>query len=550
MSTLPYLLPHQMLAKQAQLMPDTVYLRQPVDRVYRDFSWSEVHDSALRLAASFYQLGLMAGDTVSILSKNTAEWLISDFAISMAGMVSAPIYVTAGEETIRHVIEHSEARAIIVGKLDDIAPAAAALTNSGLITIAMPYETLPCDHQMSQLIADTAPLENVAEQDLADVFSLVYTSGSTGKPKAAIVSFANIAYNATAVVALSETTGSDRLLSYLPLAHIAERAVIEHASLYSGASVSFVESLDTFAEDLRNTEPTFFFSVPRLWMKFQMGVLAKMPQHKLDVLLRIPIVRSMVKKKIKKQLGLSKANAVGSGTAPMSLATLQWFAALGIEISEGWGMTETGGLTISHHPFVKEKLGTIGRPLPGSTVKVSDQGEILVQSDGVIKAYYKDPEKTAEALRDGWLHTGDKGEIDAEGYVRITGRVKDIFKSAKGKYVVPVPIESLLFESTLIEQACVMGVGLAQPVAAVVLAEDIIAGMDRQQIEKSLTATLVAANQRLEGHEKLSHVVVCSAPWSIENGLLTPTLKIKRSQIEQQYHQAVSVASSHSVVWQ
>mgnify|MGYP000161393136 CR=1 FL=1 len=545
-----YVLPQEMLAKHAALTPDKVYLRQPVDRVVKEFTWKEVHDSALRMAAAFQRLGLRRGDKISILSKNVAEWFITDFAIGLAGMISAPIYPTAGEKTIAYVLEHSEAKVIVVGKLDDKAPAKAALSDRSIISVAMPYDTVDCDYQMEHLIASCSPLDNLAPPKLDDTFSLTYTSGSTGNPKGAVLSYRNIAYGALSMSKQASVTSEDRLLSYLPLAHIAERAIIEHASLYSGSSVTFVESLATFADDIQRTQPTFFLSVPRLWMKFQSGILSNIPQKKLDLLLAIPIVSGLIKNKIKRQLGLGKTRVFGSGTAPISLATLEWFRAIGIEISEGWGMTETAGTAVMNHPFRKEKMGTIGRPVDGTEIKISDNGEILVKGDGVIKAYYKEPEKTTETFKNGWLYTGDKGEFDAEGYLRITGRVKDIFKSGKGKYVVPVPIESLLFENTIIEQVCVMGSGLPQPVAAVVLTEGTSSGLTVAQVQESLDDTLILVNERLEGHEKLDRIIVAKEQWTIENGLLTPTLKIKRSELEDKYKDAISIETNDKVVWQ
>jgi len=545
-----YLLPHEMLAQHAKSMPNTVYLRQPISRVYKEFTWKEVYDSALKLASAFQNLGLKRGDKVSILSKNAAEWFIADFAISLAGMICAPIYYTAAEKTIAYILDHSEAKAVVIGKLDDVAPAKAALKDRSIITIAMPYETIECDYQMNELIQGNERLQDIPKPELDDIFTLTYTSGSTGNPKGAVLTYRNIAYGASSVKEQMGVSRADRLMSYLPLAHIAERAVIEHASLYAGATVTFVESLETFADDLRNVQPTFFFSVPRLWMKFQSGVLSNMTQKKLDSLLRIPIISGIVKNKIKTQLGLGKARFVGSGTAPISPATLEWFRRIGVEISEGWGMTETSGVSIMQSPFNKEKMGSIGKPLEGTEVKISEEGEILVKGDGIINTYHKEPEKTAETFKDGWLHTGDKGEFDADGYIRITGRVKDIFKSGKGKYVVPVPIESLLFENTLIEQVCVMGSGLPQPVAAVVLAEETSKNLTTDQIQQSLDDTLITVNSRLEGHEKLDRIIVTKDQWSIENGLLTPTLKIKRSELEDKYKEAISIETKEKVVWQ
>ncbi|MCG8609575.1 MAG: AMP-binding protein [Pseudomonadales bacterium] len=544
-----YPLPPQMLDKWARETPDKVYLRQPVNRVYREFTWSQVRDQVLRMANALKKLGLKPGDKVAIMSKNCAEWFIADFAITAAGMISAPIYFTASSKTIRFIIEHSEAKAVFIGKLDDTKPTIEGIPES-TIKIAMPYDTAPCDHSWDDLLKNNDPVEKSAQPELDDTFSLSYTSGSTGNPKAAVLTFRNVAYGAITPANELQVTQSDRLISYLPLAHITERALIEHMSLYSGATVTFVESLDTFAEDLRSANPSLFISVPRLWMKFQAGILAKLPQKKLDKLLKLPIIGSLVRNKVKKQLGLSNARLCGSGTAPISPAILEWYRKIGINISEGWGMTETTGLAVMQYPFRTEKLGTIGQAVNGTEIKISDAGEILVRGDGVVNGYYKDDEKTAETFVDGWLHTGDKAEMDADGCLRITGRVKDIFKSGKGKYVVPVPIESLLYENNMIEQMCVMGSGLPQPVAVVVLSEETTQGLSQEEIQSSLSDTLNSVNKRLEGHEKLDRIFVAKDPWTIENGLLTPTMKIKRNDLESLYAQAIAVESRDKVVWQ
>lgn len=542
-----YPVPYEMLRKWASETPDKIYLRQPVNRVYREKTWAQAHDEVLRLAAAFRAIGLKKGDVVAILGKNTAEWFISDFAIAAAGLIPAPIYFTAGADTIRYVLEHSEAKAIILGKLDDLEPARQGIPE-GIVKIAQPYETLPCDHQMTDLIARHGPLIDVNIPKMDDIFSLIYTSGTTGHPKGIVVTFRNIGYSSTTAVENLKYTENDRLISYLPLAHITERAMVQHVGLYNGCSVAFTENLDTFAEDVRKASPTIFISVPRLWMKFQSGILAKMPQRKLDRLLRIPILRGIVKKKIRTLLGLQSVRIAGSGAAPISPAVLEWFARLDIHITEGFGMSETSGLVTSNYPFRRSKIGTVGSPARGAKISISEDGELLIGGDCVVREYYKEPEKTAETFRGGWLHTGDKGEIDAEGCLKITGRVKDLFKTGKGKYVAPVPIESLIAENPHVEQICVMGYGLPQPVAVVVMGASIGDSRTVSAETTGLAETLKKTNARLEAHERLSHIIVAKDPWTIENGLLTPTLKIKRNVLEKKYADLIARPSSGSVV--
>ena len=545
-------LPMEMFARRAREKADQVYLRQPIDRVYNEITWAEAYDQTRRLASGLLSLGLQPGDKVAILSENCAEWFISDFAITMAGLISVPIYFTAGEKTIRYVLEHSEAKAIIVGKLTNYQAAQQAIEDD-FLTIGMPYDTLSCKQELTQLVADSEPLPEsaMASPDLGDMFSITYTSGSTGNPKGVVLTFKNIVYGGSSTANLMEGNHEERVISYLPLAHITERSLIEYASLYAGAQVTFVESLQTFVDDLKSARATFFLSVPRLWMKFQSGVLAKMPQKKLNRLLKIPVVNSMVRRKIKEQLGLSYVRNCGSGSAPISPAILDWYHRLGIEISEGWGMTELTGMATTQFPFRPDKIGTIGRAMDGLEVKTSEQGEIQVRGDAVFKEYYKNPEVTSETFTDdGFMRTGDKAEMDEEGYLRITGRVKDLFKSGKGKYVAPVPIESKLAVNQLIEQLCVMGSGLPQPVAVVVLSQEVAEGMSKEEISASLAETLESVNAQLEKHEVLGGIRIAAEPWTIDNGLLTPTLKIKRAELEEKYGNLIAESSQKVVVWE
>ena len=312
----------------------------------------------------------------------------------------------------------------------------------------------------------------------------------------------------------------------------------------------FADRLETFREDLKRANATLFVSVPRLWVQFQSGVHTKIPPTKLKLLLSLPLIGKRVAKKIRQELGLDQCRLIGSGSAPISPLTLRWYERLGINIGEGWGMSETTGLSCSNTPFDSRRVGTIGVPIPGTEMKLSDEGEILLRSPGLFTEYYKEPALTAEVFEaDGFFHTGDKGEWDDKlGAFRITGRVKDQFKSAKGKYVTPVPIEGKLSGNPLFEQICVMGSGLRAPVALTVLSAA-SQSMAREEIEHSLETTLGDVNETLESHEKMSNIFVVNDPWTIENDLLTPTLKIKRDQLESKYGKLISQPRDEKVVW-
>ena len=536
------------LAAWASKTPERTFLTQPFEGEVRDWTFQEAHDDAARFASALLSLGLERGDKVAILSKNCAEWMIADVAISMAGLVSVPIYPTAGADMIGYVLEHSEARAVIVGRLDDPAPARRAIP-PGVTTIGLRYPGMDCQHDWQTMIDDSQPIGQFYSPTSDEVMTILYTSGSTGQPKGVVISYGAYEYASTVGADTMEITSADRALSYLPLAHITERTVIAGPAFYSGYPLFFVDKLETFLTDLLRCEPTLFISVPRLWVQFQIGVHKKMPPEKLDRLLKIPFLGKRVARKVREGLGLGSARLIGSGSAPISPLTLRWYEKIGVNISEGWGMSETSGLACTNMPFRSEGIGTIGQPLPGTEMKLSDEGEVLIRSPGVFTEYYKQPDLTAEVFtNDGFFHTGDKADWneDIQAF-RITGRVKELFKSGKGKYVAPVPIEGKLAGNPLVDQVCVMGAGLRAPVA-VVVPSAAAAEMSRDDVAGSLEETLRAVNDMLESHEKLASVFVVDDPWTIENDLLTPTMKFKRDKLEARYADVIRQEGG-AIVW-
>ena len=543
-------LPLEMLYHWERQCPDRTYLRQTINREYVDFTWGEVADEARRMVTALRHLGLVAGDKVALLSKNCAQWFIADLAMQMGQYVSVPIYPTANVDTIEYVLRHSEAKAIFVGKLDDWKSQEAGVP-ADLLRIAFPYDTMPASHQWDDLLEAHEPIPDSPVQAPDSLLSLVYTSGSTGKPKGAMLSVERYAWSCEKLVETVSLSQADRGFSYLPLAHITERVYIYGGSLYGGATIAFPESLDTFIEDVKRCRPTVFISVPRLWAMFRIKIHEKLPQKKLELLLKIPFVSGLIKRKLQKGLGLDQARVLGCGSAPVAPALLEWYHSIGIEITEAWGMTENHAFSTLNYPFRADKIGTVGKAGPGVTIKISDEGEILCRCEGMMLGYYKDPEHSREAIdEEGWLHTGDMGKLDREGYLTITGRMKDVFKTAKGKYVAPVPIEGLLGQEPIIEQLCVIGYGMPQPVALVQLAESAMKG-DRNQVNAQLEAARNRVNEQLESHAKIRGILVVKSPWNIENGVLTPTMKIRRHLLEQKYADLGDAwSSSQSIIWE
>jgi long-subunit acyl-CoA synthetase (AMP-forming) len=544
-----YRLPLSQFRHQVATHANEPWLHQPIDRVFHTLTWGEVDEQARRIAAGLRAQGYERGDRIALLSKNCSEWFIADVAIMMAGMVSVPIYSTAGDKTIEHVLSHSESKAIFVGKLDSVEAANASIP-SDVLKIAFPYPSCTSDQAWTDWLANNEPLaeEAIAEFEAEDLMTIAYTSGSTGLPKGVALSFSNIGSSSYCSANNIEIKPGDRMMSYLPLAHITERAVVEWMAIYGNVQIFFTESLETFIADVRHARPSAFISVPRLWTKFQSQILASMPDKKLQFLLKVPFLGKRVAHKIREKLGLDQSRMFGSGSAPISPGILRWYERIGVEIAEGWGMTETSGLSCSSIPFDTRYVGTIGMPLSCVDMKLSDEGEVLIGGEAVFKYYYKNPEATAEAIKDGWFHTGDRGEINDLGCYRIIGRVKEQFKTSKGKYVAPVPIESMLGRNSDIDQVCVLGSGRKQPLAMVVLNEQ-HQGFS-EDMQNNLEATLNEVNAELESHQRLDHLIVCNEFWTIENDMLTPTLKIKRNKLEDRYGDYLHRDLSGKVIWE
>lgn len=539
--------PLAMLYKRESDTPNDHYMTQPMAQGPKEFSWVQTMTLARKVSARINTYRYPKGTRIAILGKNTAEWVIVDIAIMLSGHVSVPIFSTAGTETISYVLEHAECPMMFIGKLDNDTAATEAV-NDDLVTVGFPYPGTEAKVTWEEFI-DIEPLDKSPIPDLNDIMTIIYTSGSTGQPKGVVHTYKTICWAAQNSLNALSVSNQDRIMSYLPLAHITERVLVEFASFYSGMTLHFVESLETFTRDVKACQPTLFISVPRLWTKFQMGVLAKIPQKKLNFLLSIPIVGKQVAKKIRAELGFGSARLWASGSAPLAPSTVEWFNKIGVEISEGWGMTENSAYGTGSVPFRDDKIGAIGFAYDGVTIRIADNGEIQVKSPCNMVGYYKDEEKTEEVFTDDqYLRTGDKGRMDEDGYVFITGRLKDIFKTEKGKYVAPAPIEFKIMENSVVEQVCVTGTSLPQPIALLVLSEE-ARKYSKDSITQSLETTLISVNSSLESHARLDRIVIFKDEWSIENDLLTPTLKVKRHVIEDKFKLIIVANHASKVVW-
>ncbi|ASC57914.1 AMP-binding protein [Vibrio vulnificus] len=530
--------PSDMILKWAKERPHEVYLKQIINRQFVEFTYSEVADKALRLVTALKELGAEPGDRIALISKNCAEWFICDLAMMLGDYVSVPIFPTAGADTIEYCITHSESKILIAGKLDDAAATQKVIDDLvDVKSIALPYDSAPhCQYQFTTLILQSEPSTDRPQHDDDKLMSLVYTSGTSGLPKGAMLTYGAFSWSVQQLINHIGIHPNDRLFSYLPLAHITERVYIFGSSIMGGVPTAFPESLDTFIEDVKMQRPTLFISVPRLWTLFQQRIQDKLPQKRLNFLLKIPFVSGLIKKKLADGLGLDQARVLGCGSAPVSPALLAWYHSVGLNITEAWGMTESFAYSTLNYPFRADKIGSVGNAGPGIELKIAADDEIMVRGKGLFSGYYKNDIATQEAFdKEGWLHTGDIGRLDAEGYLTIQGRKKDTFKTAKGKFVSPVPIENKLFEYSRVEMMCLIGLGLPAPILLVVPHN--FPNFDRDRYERTTKRVIAKMNADLESHEQIKGVLMIKDPWSIDNGILTPTLKIKRHVLEQKYHE-------------
>jgi long-chain acyl-CoA synthetase len=556
MSEQAFLPPLETFYHWEQQRADQVWLSQPTGNdQWTDYTWAEVGQLARRMANALQSLGLKPGDKVGLYGANSAYWVMADMAIMMAGGVSVPIYSSMPEDKIRYVMDHSEMTFLFADnssalKLDELmATMGESVT---LISLGGQKEKdQGGHHNWAELVEQYEPVADSPVRKRDDLWSISYTSGTTGQPKGVMHSFETMPFSAERISELSETNQDSVFFSYLPLAHIAERCVVELNSIYCGGRIYFNESKETFVRDLQKSRPTFFFAVPRIWHNLKNGIVAKMGEEQWKALLQNPELARTVGKDILAAMGLERVTYAFSGSAPIAPSDLEAWMLLGMPVYEGFGQSETmSGL--GNYPGAI-KLGSIGKPMSDDALmKVSEEGELLLKAQGNMLGYYKEPEKTAETIVDGWIRTGDKVRVDEDGFVFITGRVKDIFKTAKGKYVAPAPIEQEFGTLHCLEQICLVGRGMPQTILLLVLNEQ-AKTRDKSDIEAELLAKLDSVNGGLEAHERISHIIVCQEAWSIENDLLTHTLKIKRDEVEEKMRAVIEQCdkgTDSAVVWE
>ena len=522
-------------------LPNEIFLRQPYGDVWKELTYNEVITEALQVVTGMKSLGLEKGDKVGIYSKNCYQWVIAEIAIMLGGFVTVPFYSNLVGDALSEVINLSGIKFLFVGKLDNWEKAKSGIPKDLQIVRFEHYKgsaKVDSGIDWDEFIKDKKPDQENFRPELNDVWAIFYTSGTTGVPKGAVTSYsppANLwikqgekhrSFNLT-------TPGKNTFLSYLPLNHIAEQSLVVTGAIYHEGQISFVESLYTFAKNLADVKPSVFLAIPNIWTKLQQGIMANTPR--LDAMLRIPKVAEEIKKKIRVSIGLDNTKLVISGASALPTNTIAWFQKIGINIQETYGMTEAMGIVILQ-PRGNIKIRKTGKRLEEGLIKVDPEtNEILVKNSWMFTEYYNEAELTRASFNEeGFYKTGDTGDLDSDGFLKVKGRVNDTFKTAKGEFIIPVPIENNFADNAFIEQICVVGLDLPQPIGLIQLSEKSkSASLD--EIKESLLSTLDKVNTQLHLHERLNKLLVISEKWSLENGILTPTNKIKRNVINETY---------------
>ena len=541
-------------------LKDKPFLRQPFGGKWEEYTWGETGQMARKLATGLKTLGLPPKSHIGLMSKNCREWIIADLAIYMAGYVSVPFFPNLNSKELQSLLQFGDVSALFMGKVNTWDEIKNGIPDD-MPLIAFPHykdcSKISEGHQWFDFINQFEPQQEDFYPDRSDMWTIIFTSGTTGTPKGVVLDYqtnenteclTTPEHNPLRV----DFNGKNSFFSYLPLNHIAERIVVEFTCFRYGGTISFTESLETFAQNLGSVQPTVFFGVPRIYTKFQMGILSKFPQEKLNKLLSIPIVSSLLKMVLKKKLGLSKAKSIVTGAAPMQESQRVWYRSLGVNITNGYGMTENCAICTQLPGEITDKPGSVGKAQPKVDIKIdSETGEILMRGPYVMKEYYNDPETTNNTIKNGWLYTGDRGRIDDEGNLYITGRVKDTFKTTTGEFVEPGRIEALFGDITEFEQICVAGFGIASPILLAVPSEG-ANSIDKDTLKQQLSNKLESVNKDQVSHRKVSTIVIMKEAWTPDNGILTPTMKIKRVKIDEKFMSKYNEwhENSEAIIWE
>ena len=517
----------------AQEEPNRVWLRDRKGDEFNAWTWSQAEAEVDAIAAWLEQRFEGSANNIAILSRNRAHWMLADAAINASGNCSAPMFTTQKADIVKYLLTFTETKAIFLGESENWEQVR-AIVPEGVEVITFPgVDCETASHSWDALLEEYRGLKPSHEPKPDELISLTFTSGTTGLPKGVMQTHDSMLVPVKKVIMnqVIKFRMFPRLLSYLPLSHAGERCLVWMPSLLKCGEVTFNESMETLIRDLSTVKPNLFLAVPRVWGVLNQIILGAFEgQAALDKSLQEDREETILK--VRNFLGIQDLDSGVSGGAPLSATLKAWYKSLGINILEMMGMTEANGILGNFGG--EPPPGSVGKPLPGVEVRVSPEGEMLVRMEGLSPGYYKMPEKTAETIVDGWLHTGDKVRIDENGYFFITGRVKDYFKTVHGKYVAPLPIEDSFSKNPLVQQQCLMGRGFSKTVMVCVL-DPQAAGKSQEDIVTSLKLTVAEINQNVEKHARIGVVIIDQEPWAIENDMLTVTMKVKRDEIDKRF---------------
>ena len=539
-----------------------------VGGAWRPVSWAAYVDECRLAARALIALGITSHCRIALLGNNRPEWVVAYQAVMLVGGAAAGIYTTSSADDVAHVVNDSESTVVLVedrAQYDKVAARELPgvqwiVTMRGAPAIDSDARVLTWEQflQRGRTVIDTELDDRIAALDSRWTATMIYTSGTTGRPKGVLLTHANLAWSASTLVALGNGTANDCVLSYLPLSHIAEQLATIHLPTTTGSPVYYCEALDRVRENVIEVRPTVFFGVPRVWEKIHAvleqrfaalsparrrllawarGVCTQASAHEMRgeplgrvLELQYALAQRLVIARLKAALGMDRARLLVSGAAPIAKHVLEFFASLDMIILELYGMSEC--VPISFNVPGRTKLGTVGPPVPGLDVRISDDGEILVRGPGVFMAYYNDIGGTEETLRDGWLHSGDLGAIDADGFLSITGRKKELLITAGGHNVAPKNLEAGIKRCPLVGEAVVIG-DRRKYLTALVTMVDGVATTDATRAE--IQQAIDRLNATVARSEQIKKHTILPRPFSVESGELTPTMKLKRATIAERY---------------
>ena len=525
----------------ASHQPDVPWLVEAWSDHHNSISWQEgaaqVKAAAAGIAAS---LGESTGKRVGLLSENCAHWMLADIATMFAGHIVVPLFTTMNADAIEYIADFVDIDLLFLGAAENWDEVRDCF-KPGITVVRLPgAPEIEGSIDWGQLLASGKQAPPATFPDDTELATIVFTSGTTGRPKGVMHSLRTLREASRGVGYAFDAKPAGRFFSYLPLAHLGERVVVEFDALVYGGTIYFNESQATFLKDLNHARPNYVLGVPRIWEKLQQAVYAHVKGPEALDGVEDEATLAAVRQEVQAFLGLTDAEYIMTSTAPTPVPLKAWYDDMGIELHDGYGQSEI--LPISVNRKGKRKTGSIGQAGYGVEIRIADDGEIMSRAPGTAMGYYKAPDKTAETFNpEGWVHTGDRGYIDDEGHLFITGRVKEIFKTAKGKYVAPAPIEGRFIETPCAEQVCLTGLGLAQTVMLVVAAEA-VAEMNRDKLHGELLDHCAQLNKSLDKHERIGALILSQTPWALENGFLTHTLKLKRDQIEDRFAAQIAAA--------